>query len=226
MKLAKLITVATIAIVACSAFAQGGQRRGFGMNNGDPITLLGREDVQKDLALSDDTKAKVVDLKEKSDAKRQESMQAARDAANGDFAEMRKAMGPIIEKLTAENWKAVADVLSADQLKRLKEIKVQMVGLSGLVNDKDLQKEVGVTDDQKAKLKDLQDRQQKAQMELFQKAQSGEIDRSEMPAIMKKNTKIMEDEVTKILTDAQKTKLTEMGGKHFERVDPAPGGGF
>jgi Spy/CpxP family protein refolding chaperone len=228
MKLAKLITVAAIAVVACAAFAQGGGqgRRGFGMNMGDPITLLGREDVQKDLALSDDAKAKVVDLKEKSDAKRQEAMQAARDAANGDFAEMRKAMGPIMEKLSAENWKAVAEIITPEQLKRLKEIKVQMQGVGGVVNDKDLQKDLGITDDQKAKLKELQDRQQKAQGELFQKMQSGEVDRSEMPNIMKKNAKIMEDEVNKILTDAQKAKMTELSGKHFERVDPAPGGGL
>jgi Spy/CpxP family protein refolding chaperone len=226
MKIAKLMTVAAIAVLACAAFAQGGQRRGMGMNLGDPITLLGREDVQKDLALSEDSKAKVVDLKEKSDAKRQEAMQAARDAANGDFTEMRKAMGPIMEKLSVENWKAVAEVLSADQLKRLKEIKVQMLGPAGVVNDKELQKDLSVTDDQKAKLKELQDRQQKAQQELFQKMQAGEVDRSEMPNIMKKNAKIMEDEVNKILTDAQKTKMTEMGGKKFERVDPAPGGGL
>ena len=229
MNTKKLIVIAATAALVCAALAQGGggQRRGgFGMNLGDPVTLLGREDVQKDLVVTDDEKAKIVDLTEKSNSKRQEAMQAARDASNGDRAEMMKAMGPIMEKLSAENWAAVGTVITADQVKRLKEISVQIQGAAVVTTNKEVQGQLSITDDQKAKFADLRARQQTAQQELFQKMQSGEIDRSQMPDIMKKNTQIMEDEINKILTDAQKAKLKDLGGKHFERVDPPrPGGG-
>ena len=36
---------------------------------------------------------------------------------------------------------------------------------------------------------------------------------------MKKNGEILDSEIGKLLTDAQKAKLKEMGGKKFERKD-------
>ena len=226
MNIKKLALIAATMIMVASAIAQGGQRgRGFGQNFNDPVGLLGREDVQKDLALTDDQKAKVVDLKEKADGKRTEAMQAVRDSAGEDRASMRKLMTEAMEKLATENWTAVNAVITPEQVKRLKEISIQMQGPQIVTSNKEVQKALGITDDQIAKFKDLTDRQQKAQMELFQKMQSGEVDRAQMPEIMAKNNKVMGDEINKVLTDAQKAKLTEMGGKHFERVDPPRPGG-
>lgn len=227
MNLKKMLLVAATATLAIAAMAQGGGqgRRGFMQNFNDPYMLLSREDVQKDLAITDDQKTKITDATEKANQKRQEAMQAARDSAGGDFQAVMKAMQPINEKLTAENWSNVGSVISADQTKRLKEISIQMQGNSVVMTNKDVQKDLSVTDEQKTKFTDLQAKQQTAMQELFQKMRDGEVDRSQMPEIMAKNRKVMEDEINKVLTETQKSKLKDMAGKPFTRIDPPPPGG-
>jgi len=227
MNFKKLILIAAASALVCGAMAQGGgfgqgRRGGFGMQ-GDPLQLTGREDVQKDLALTDDQKTKLTELRDKVQAKMGEAFQAARDAAGDDRDAMRKAMQATMAKISEENAKAVAEILTADQSKRLKEIIVQFAGVQVVVNNKEIQKELGITDEQKAKFTELQTRQQTATREAMQNAQG---DQAAMREIFTKNAKIMEEEVNKVLTDAQKAKLKELGGtKKFERVDPPPPGG-
>ncbi len=232
MNFKKLILIAATAALVTGALAQGGggfgqgRRGGFGPG-GDPVQMTGREDVQKDLALTDDQKTKLSELREKVQQKRQEAMQAAREAAGDDREAMMKAMQTTMAKLTEENTAAVNAILTPEQAKRLKEITVQFVGVRIVTTNKAIAKELAITDEQKAKFDDLNKRQQTAMQETFQKIQNGEIERSQMQEIMTKNNKIMDEEINKVLTDAQKAKLKEMGGKPFTRVDaPPPGGGF
>jgi Spy/CpxP family protein refolding chaperone len=222
MNFKKLVLVAATAALVCGAMAQGGgQRRGFGMQN-DPVQLTGREDVQKDLALTDDQKTKLTDLREKAQQKRQEARQAAMDAAGDDREAGMKAMQAANAKITEEMSKELATILTPDQVKRLKEILIQISGVSIVTTNKEIQTDLSITDDQKTKFADLQTKQMAAMRELFQNAQG---DRAAMQEGMAKNRKIMEDEINKILTDAQKSKLKDMGGKTFTRVDPPVGGG-
>jgi len=224
MNTKKLILVAATSALVCAAMAQGGgQRRGGFGQMGDPVQLLGREDVQKDLVLTDDEKAKIVDLGEKARQKRQESMQALfSNGGGGDPQERFKAMQPIMDKLNAENMTAIAGILTPDQVKRLKEITVQMVGVSIVTTNKDVQKDLEISDDQKTKFADLRQKQMTAMQELFQNSQG---DRQAITDGMAKNQKIMDVEINKVLTDAQKAKLKDMAGKPFTRVDPPPPGG-
>jgi hypothetical protein len=50
---------------------------------------------------------------------------------------------------------------------------------------------------------------------LMQKMRDQELSREEMQEKMKKNGDIMNTELGKVLTDNQRAKLTEMGGKKF-----------
>ena len=227
MNFKKIVLVAATAALVCAAMAQGGggqgRRGGFG-NQGDPLQLTAREDVQKDLALTDDQKTKLTDLRDKSQAKMREAFTAIRESAGDDRDAMMKGMQGLQAKMADENATAIAGVLSPDQVKRLKEITVQFVGARIVTSNKDVQKDLGITDEQKAKFAELNTKQQAAMREVMQNAQG---DRQAMQEAMTKNNKIMEDEIAKILTDAQKTKLKELGGtKKFERVDPPAGGGF
>ncbi len=219
----KFLAVTAVAVMAITSFAQGGgggrgfgQGRGMGgMQDANGAFLLRREDVQGELKLTADQKSKLTTIQEG----QREKMREVFQNAGGDQDAMRAAM----TKMQAENSKETMAVLTADQQKRLKELAVQRMG-NGAAMNADIQKEIGVTDDQKAKMKELQDKQMAASQALMEKMRNQEIDREQMMASMQKNTAILNTEVGKILTDAQKAKLTAMGGKAFKFVDPAPGG--
>jgi Spy/CpxP family protein refolding chaperone len=224
MNFKKLVLIAATAALVCGALAQGGgQGRRGGFGQGGALQLTGREDVQKDLALTDDQKAKLSELRDKAQAKQREAFTAAREAAGDDRDAMMKAMQTTMAKLNEENAKDIAGVLTADQNKRLKEIRIQFSGASIVTQDMAIQKELGITDDQKAKFTDLQTRQRAAMTEVFQNSQG---DQAAIREAMTKNQKVMEEEIKKILTDDQKAKLKDMAGtKPFARVDPPAGGG-
>ena len=96
---------------------------------------------------------------------------------------------------------------------RLGEIFIQTEGNRAVLNA-DVQKQISFTEDQVAKLKDLNEKFQAANRGLQQVRQ--DIGREEFQARQEKNTKALADEIGKILTDAQKAKLKELGGKPFE----------
>ncbi len=216
MKLKVILVMAGVVALSAVSFGQrfGGMMGGNG--GGNPAMLLRRDDVKEDLKLTDDQKSK---LQEIQDGMRQKFMDAFQSAGD-DQAARTKAMTTLMKGVTDE----VNKVLTADQQKRLKEISVQ-IGGNAVVMQADIQKDLAITADQKAKLDDLSKRQQAAMREVFQKMQAGEIQREDMPDIMKKNTKVMNDEIDKILTKDQKDKLKGMGGKKFVQAEQAPGGG-
>ena len=213
-----------IAILAIAVMSQA-QRGGFGMmggaGGGNPAMLLGREDVKKDLGLTDDQNEKLAPLIDPQQMfpKFQKAMQDA----GVDFQEMRteagqKKMAPYFEKMTADMKKELDAILTPAQSKRLGEIGIQMAGNMAVVQ-KDVAKALAITEDQDTKIKALTKAQQAANQGLYQKVRDGEITREEIQDKMKKNTEIMDSEVGKILTEAQKAKLKELGGKKFERKD-------
>lgn len=223
----KSILVAGIAVLAAVSMAQGGGgggrggfgqgRGGFGMQDPSGVFLLRREDVQGELKLTADQKSKLTTIQEDQRAKMREMFQGG--GGGGD----REAMMAEMQKMQAENNKVTLAVLDDTQKKRLKELAVQRMG-NGVAANAEMQKELGITDDQKAKIKDLQAKQQEANQAVMQKMRDGEIQREELQGIMQKNTDIYNAELGKILTDAQKAKIKEMGGKPFKFVEQQPGG--
>lgn len=179
------------------------------------FTLM-RQDVQDELKLTSDQKDKL-------DALRTESMNKMRGMftpGQQPTDETRKAM----EKMREEGEAKAKAILTDDQNKRLQEIRIQMAG-SNAVFDKDVAKAIGITTDQDTKLKTLQQQMQDANRQVFEKAQNGEIERSQIRDIMTKNRETLKTQIDKVLTDAQKAKLKEMGGATFEQKDE-PGRGF
>jgi len=223
MFLKKLVIVVAIAALAVSAVAQGGggggrgQRGGRGGGNPNSLSsLLNRADVQKDLGITDDQKTKLTEIRTNS----RQKMTDARTAAGDDRAAQQAAMAKIGEEVGKEQMA----VLTPDQQKRLKEIFVQVRGTQAVLNT-EIQNDLGLSDDQKAKIKDLQERQTKANAELQAKVRDQSIDQTEAQAERQKNNKVLADEVEKVLSDAQKAKLKDMGGKPFTAEPPAGGGG-
>ncbi len=206
----KTIVVAAFVVAACLTMAQGQGRGGMRMGRGNLMSMmLGREDVQKELALTDEQKTKLEEMRKA----QQEEMQAKfQNAGNGgDRAAMMKEVQEMMKKGEAE---ALA-LLTDPQKKRLKELWIQKTG-NGVLSHEDIQKDLGMTDAQKAKIKSLEDAQTQANQEIRQKIQDGSLDRTEARPLMEKNQKIMMDELGKVLTSDQADKLKKMGGAEFK----------
>jgi len=210
MKLNKLSLIIAVAALACGAMAQGGGgggRRGGGQRGGggaqySAMALIRNEDVQKELSITDDQKTKITDLLS---SVRQKSTDAV--AAAGDD---RAAQGAARAKVNADAAKDLAVILTPDQVKRLRELQLQWTGPSIVATDKELQGSLGITEDQIAKIKDLQQKEQAANAEVRTSANG---DRQAMQEGFQKNAKILADEIAKVLTDDQKSKLAAMSGK-------------
>lgn len=202
-----IVAAVALASVAC-AQRQGGMRM-MGMQDSSGISLLQRKDVQTDLALTDEQKTKLETAQTNMRDKAREMFQGG--GAGGD----REAMMANFKKLQDSMNAEVKAILTKEQMARLKEINVQVAG-NGIILNADIQKELGLTDEQKTKIKDLQTKQQEAMQSVMQKVRDGEIEREEMGEIMAKNTKAMNEELGKVLTDANKAQLKKMGGKEFK----------
>ena len=127
-------------------------------------------------------------------------------------------MRPIMEKMQADTKKEVEAILTPTQVKRLGEINIQFNG-NRSVSQKDVAKALGITDDQTKAIADLNKKQGEATRGLSQKVQDGELTREDAEAKRKKNDEILDSEIGKLLTESQKAKLKELGGKKFERKD-------
>ena len=187
---------------------QGRMMMGGQMGRGGGLQLLMREEVQAELKLTDDQKTKLTEMQ----TKQRESMRSMWQGGGGqpDMEKMREAM----EKAQAEAQKEIDTILTAEQKTRLKELTVQRAG-NGAVSMPDVAKELGLSDDQKAKLKSLNEKAQEANMALFEKIRNQELDPQEARTKMESNQKVLDEEIAKILTDDQKAKLKAMRGKDF-----------
>jgi hypothetical protein len=120
---------------------------------------------------------------------------------------------------------AISAILTSDQLARVKQIGIQLAG-SRAVLDKDIQAQLGITSDQKAKIDATVKTQQAANRSLFEQAQNGDLDQGQMRSAMQQNDKTFQSKLSEILTSDQASKLTAMGGDKFTATDrEGPGGG-
>ncbi len=222
-KALRLATAIGLVAVAALSMAQPGQGRGgmrmMGGGDSSGIMLLSRKDVQKDLALTADQQTKLTAFQTTMREEMQAAMENARSSGGG-FEGIRETM----EKMMAESKKKVEAILTPAQVLRLKEINVQIMG-GRAVTVPDLQKELGITEEQKGKIDALVAKQQEANMALFQKMRDGELDREELQPKMRKNDEVFKVELDKILDEKQRLKLKEMGGKKFT-LDPNEPMGF
>lgn len=239
MKLSmKTVAVAAFAaMLAVGAVAQGGGGQGRGQGGGrgqgqmggmrggdNSLATLQRKDVQKELAVTSEQVAKIEALAKKN----QEDMRAAREAMQNGGGD-RTAMQEMQKKAQEATKKEIEKILTADQNKRFKEIQIQMMGGRALMNA-DVQKELGVTADQKAKIEAVQASQRDKMQDMMQQMRDGNLDRTQMQEAMQKMNQSIADEMIKVLTADQKTKFEAMKGKPFkadpnERTGRGGGGG-
>lgn len=204
----KILAIATFVMVSALSMAQGRMMMG-GPGGGTQSMLLGREDVQKELKLTDDQKSKLEEM-------RNAMMEDMRSRfQNGGGGGDREAMMKEFQEAAKKADQQALALLDDTQKKRLKELWIQRSG-NRIVMNEEIGKELGITDAQKAKLKELNEAQNQANQEIFEKMRNGELDRSELRPLMEKNNKALGEEIGKVLTADQRAKLKAMGGAEFK----------
>jgi hypothetical protein len=214
-----------IAVLALAVFSQAQRGQGMGMmmgqGGGNPLMLLAREDVQEDLALTSEQKEKLLEFTGQ-EAMRNRFMKFMQDSGMS-FEDMRseegrKKLAPMMEKMQADMKKEIEAVMTPAQVKRLGEINVQFNG-NRSVMQKDIAKALAITEAQQTKIDALNKGVGEARRALMEKMRNQELSMEEFQDKNKKNDDILNTEIGKVLTDAQKAKLSEMGGKKFVRKD-------
>ncbi len=221
----KLILSILVVMAAVASFAQGGGGRQGGMMGrmgmDSPLMILMREDLKEsiyaDLNLSDDQKLKLAEYFAP-DAMRERMMSVFQNSGMS-FEDMRseegrKKMQEIMTKQQESMKKEIEGMMTPDQVKRLGQIYIQTSGNRAILN-KDIAKALEITSAQQEKIDGLQKASGEAMRALFEKMRNQEITGEEMQEKQKKNGEIMNTELGKILTENQKAKLSEMGGKKF-----------
>ena len=202
-----LLVLGVAALIASPVFAQGrGGRGGFG---GGAAMLVNNEAVQKELKLSEEEVTKAKEAVQEITEKFREEMTKARDL-EGD--EQRQKMREIMTKQGEETNAALAKVLKPEQVKRLKQIGVQQMGVMAFTSP-DVSKVLKLTDEQKEKVTSIQ-MEQNEEMQGLRGNAGGDFQE-----MMKKMTTMRKEFTTKavaLLTPEQTKEWKELTGDSFD----------
>jgi len=212
-------------LLAGPTLAQRGQGRGgFGGGFGGPDMLLRNPGVAKELKLSDEQIKKIEEATQSIRDKHRDEREAINklegDERREKDQELRKTEGD-------ETNKALAEILKPEQNKRFKEIRLQRRGARAF-SEEEVQKALNLTDDQKEKIKTINEDADKERRELFPQGgrrgggRGGPPDPSVFQKMETLNKETM-DKVVSVLTDDQKKTWKEMTGAPFKFEFP-PGG--
>ncbi len=234
------ITVALEVSNVSTVFAQppgrgqggGGGRGGFGggmMRGGDPtMGLLRSPEVRKELKIDAEQEQAIGKIEEQV---REEARGGNADARNMDFRNMSEderqkffaKMQAAQKEQAAKSRELLGEVLMPDQLQRLDELALQQRGVMALA-DAEVQKALGMTSEQVAKLDKV-----RTEQEATVREKMGEVMRSGDRDTMREKMTQIRDEAEKpvldVLTAEQKAKFEKMKGEKFDFGDRGGFGG-
>ncbi|MEP0765954.1 MAG: hypothetical protein HRF45_05355 [Fimbriimonadia bacterium] len=216
----RLVALIAAAVLVSVVFAQNpGARQGRGQFGGGQIgagqfggamqllSMLRMPDVQAELKLTEAQKTKL------------EALNVRPQAGQGPpTQEERQARAAQVEK-------EIQTILDKAQYERLKQLSLQLRGPDALASDPELQKALGLTEDQIKKISDTVAQVRQSHMQQFRGGAGGEQpDREQMMARMQEMRKEMATKVEALLTAEQKAKYQALKGKAFTFTNPW--GGF
>lgn len=212
MKFARILVLcAGMALfITSNAHAQG-RRGGFG-GRGGAAQMLQIPEVQKELKLDDAQvdllKQLSMELREKGQSLFQNAQNLSREERDKRFADFR-----------AESEKKIGEILDAKQKARLRQLELQQSGMRGLSRP-DVQDELKLTADQRAKIKAALDGEREAFRAAFQGfgGAGQNMTQEQRQEAFRKAGEVRtatEGKLTAILTDAQKKQYQAMQGAAF-----------
>lgn len=223
--------IAAALVVAPASAQQGRGRGGFGGRQQTIFSLARNEAVQKEIGLTDASKVTAVS-EEYNDAIREEMQSAGidfgglRDLPEAERAakmrEIATKSAEVAKKVSEKLEPKLKEALTAEQLKRLGEIKIQAAGVAAL-SDAAVVKELGLSDEQTKKIAAISEEGQKATRELFAGARDGNAQEA-MTKVREANAKTLA-QATEVLDAGQKEKFASLKGKPFDVAQLSGRGG-
>jgi Spy/CpxP family protein refolding chaperone len=200
------LALGMVALIAAPARAQG--RGGFGMFGGGAM-LLSNKGVQKEIKATDEQASKLDALADEMRQKGRDNFEKVRDLGDD---ERRAKMQEFARAQQEELKKGLADILKPEQIKRFDQIQIQAAGVGAFAMPR-VQEVLKLTDDQKAKIREINEETMQTTREAFQSAGD------DREAAMKKITEIRKqafDKAANVLTDAQKKDWKDLTGDPYE----------
>ena len=220
--LACLVAVAGSAAAQPPGGRQGGRGGAGGFGGGGPLALFRSKTVQDELKFTDDQKDKLRDAVPKlQDATREKFQGLFGGGGRPDPAKMAEVQAEI----STMTYKEIGAIVTPEQLKRLKQIDIQVAGIRAyqmpMVAD-----ELKYTDDQKAKMTEIGGDVQKDTRDLGQEYEvrfpgqrPADADKAaEYDKKLAKITKDAADKIDAVLTADQKAKFKELSGPTIDVV--------
>jgi hypothetical protein len=197
-----------------------GGMMGGGMGGGQATLMLGllrNDQVRNDLGLLEDQEAKLQTLGESARTAMQDLFSGMRDATPEQRQAKMQEIGRKMQDQDASMMKQIQEVLLPQQMQRLKEIRIQVMGARALA-DPEVQKELGLTDQQKQQLEQIQ---REAMSTMMGGGAGGGADfrnmsqeeRQKMLSGMQDRMRQAQDKVMNVLTADQKQKFESIQGK-------------
>lgn len=230
----RILTFTLLAVVATAMAqqgpGQGGQRRMMGGGMGDQMvaTLLMRPDVQAELEITAEQRAKLIETfqamgRGPGGPAGQGGQQAGGQAGPGQGQGAQQGgqrgggFGQMNPAMMAEQEAKIKEILTPAQWERLWELYVQRNNYRVILRP-DFQEKLGLTDMQKAQVNTAREEQMAAMREMMQQLRDGggQGDPQAMMQKMQELNTAYDAKLGAILTAEQKAKLEEMKGEKFE----------
>ena len=201
MKVKTLMAVGFVMAAVVPSFAGAGGFGGFG----GPLGALQRPAVQADLKLTDEQKGKL-------DEVRQQIMQEGQGIFQGLQNATPEERAKKLAEFTQLQYTKLGTVLKPEQIKRLREVVLQIDGLVGSIMQPAVGEKLKITDEQRQKVGPIVQGMQQARREIFQSIQNGGS-REEAQKKTAELTKSTDEKIIALLTDDQKKTWKEMSGE-------------
>jgi len=192
--------------------------RGMGYFSADLLGLARTEQVQKELKLNDEQKAKVKEISDKLRAEAREQYAGLREIE--DEEQRRAKMAELRDQREAKSREQLREVLPREQLIRLYQIRLQIAGPVYGLNNEYVANRLKLTPEQKEKAAEIDKTDREKRYELFRSLRG--LSREE---IGKKMTE-MRDKVGKIRKDAAKQALELLADEQKEAYESLKGEKF
>src|SRR5262249_45718904 len=158
------VALAVVALLGGTALAQ---QRPFGGFGGGTARLLMNPDGQQELKLSEEQSTKAKEIGQQIREKHKDDFAKLKETPKEQVREKFQELAKVVN---AETEKALKDVLKPEQQKRLKQLELQARGVDAFT-DSEIQTSLKLTDEQKEKIKTLNEDARKEMREIFQNAQ-------------------------------------------------------
>jgi hypothetical protein len=216
IRLSRFAALALAIGLVVPLFAQPG--RGMRGPRYDAAFLAGQKSVQEEIKMTEDQIAKVKKTSEELREKYADDLKSA----GKDFEKRAE----IQQKISAATGKAVGEILKPEQMKRIKQIEVQLGGLGALVTE-DVSKALKLSEKQVSDAKGALDDVRKDSAEIFKDA--GFKDKEKAAEAREKVSKLNKEATAKFISSLsadQKKAYKDLIGDEFKgKIEFTFGGG-